>query len=89
MPKFQMSYAYDVPHYVDFVVEADTPEDAQRIAQEALDAGRFNAVDCKPFWDNACEHRVFDNNGGEPITNEDAEDYETLEEIAEPVAVAG
>jgi hypothetical protein len=60
MPKFLCSYAYDVPCYADFYVEADSEEAAEKLIQEKLEAGAFSAVVGRPCWENAGENeRVF------------------------------
>ena len=60
MPKFLCSYAYDVPCYADFYVEADTEEAAEKLIQEKFEAGAFSGVVGKPCWENAGENeRVF------------------------------
>ena len=60
MPKFLCSYAYDVPCYVDFYVEADSEEAAEKLIQEKLGAGMFSGVAGSPCWENAGENeRVF------------------------------
>ena len=60
MPKFLCSYAYDVPCYADFYVEADTEEAAAQLIQEKFEAGAFSGVVGKPCWENAGENeRVF------------------------------
>lgn len=63
MPNFQMSYAYDVPCYTDFTVEAETAEAALAIAQDALKRGCLLQVSAEPSWDNMTNARVFDNGG--------------------------
>lgn len=60
MPKFLCSYAYDVPCYADFYVEADSEEAAEKLIQEKLEAGVFSGVVGRPCWENAGEiERVF------------------------------
>jgi hypothetical protein len=59
MPKFSLSYAYDVPHYADFIVEAPTKEEALRIATEALNAGKFSHVTGTECIENMNGDRVF------------------------------
>ncbi len=59
MTKFVCSFAYDVPHYVDFIVEAESEEAALIIAQDALDADRFAQVRGRPCYENEAEFRVF------------------------------
>jgi hypothetical protein len=68
MPRFLCSYAYDVPCYADFYVEADNEKAAEKLIQEKLEAGAFSGVVGKPFWENAGENeRVF-------VSSEAAED---------------
>jgi hypothetical protein len=60
MPKFLCSYAYDVPCYADFYVEADTEEAAEKLIQEKLESGAFSGVAGNPCWENAGDNeRVF------------------------------
>jgi hypothetical protein len=60
MPKFFCSYAYDVPCYADFHVEAESEDAAQKLIQEKLESGAFSGVSGSPFWENAGENeRVF------------------------------
>jgi len=60
MPKFLCSYAYDVPCYADFYVEADSEEAAEKLVQKKLKAGAFSGVTGEPFWENAGDNeRVF------------------------------
>jgi hypothetical protein len=60
MPRFLCSYAYDVPCYADFYVEADSEEAAEKLIQEKLEAGAFSGAVGDPCWENAGENeRVF------------------------------
>lgn len=59
MPQFKCSYAYDVPHYFDFVVSAKDEEEAERVIEEALKSGAFNEADTEPFYENTDNARVF------------------------------
>ncbi len=60
MPKFNCSYAYDVPCYADFVVEAADEAAAENLIQEALRAGRFQHVTGRLCWENGVDNeRVF------------------------------
>lgn len=45
MPKFKCSYAYDVPCYFDFTVEAPDEKSAEELATKALQSGTFD-----PIW---------------------------------------
>lgn len=79
--KFIFAYAYDVAHYADFVVEADSPEAAEVIATKALNDGRFSGVDGSASND-IVDERVFicaTNFDGE------AEHLPMLDEIAPPI----
>ena len=51
--KFNCCYAYDVPCYQSFVVEAKSERSALRQIKAALDAGRFANVAAPPCWENA------------------------------------
>lgn len=46
--KFVVSYAYDVPHYADFLVDAKNEEEALKKAKAAFSSGRFDVVCCQP-----------------------------------------
>lgn len=59
MAKFPMTFGYDVPHYCDFLIEAETEEQALTLAEEALKQGRFSGVSGKPCYDNIDGERVF------------------------------
>ena len=60
MAKFLCSYAYDVPCYADFYVEADSEEAAEKLIQEKLKSGEFSGVAGEPCWENAGDNeRVF------------------------------
>ena len=48
MPKFLCSYAYDVPHYADFTVEAKDISEAEQIVQTVLQNGYFYQVQGQP-----------------------------------------
>lgn len=63
---YLMSYAYDVPHYADFTIQADSKEEAIAIAQAALDNGKFDNVVGEPCFDNLDGHRVFCERESEP-----------------------
>ena len=71
MPRFLCSYAYDVPCYADFYVEAASEEAAEKLIQEKLEAGAFSGVVGNPCWENAGENeRVF--LSGEAAEDDDA-----------------
>ena len=60
MPKFVCSYAYDVPCFADFVVEAKSERAALRLIQQALRDGKFANVTAEPCWENGpSNERVF------------------------------
>jgi hypothetical protein len=60
MPKFLCSYAYDVPAYQDFVVEAETQAQADQLIQAALEDGSFsNVVGDLSFEDAGQNERVW------------------------------
>jgi hypothetical protein len=75
MPKYKMSYAYDVPHYADFVLEAATEEEAEALANKRLEAGGFNNV-IGVSSGGPEEERVFSAGEAEP-DNED----QTMDEL--------
>lgn len=56
--KYIVSYAYDVPHYADFRVNARSRKEALRKAKQALRAGRFGDVVGQPD-DTQKGERVF------------------------------
>ena len=83
MPKFFCSYAYDVPCYADFHVEADSEEAAEKLIQEKLEAGAFSGVAGSPCWENAGENeRVF-------VSCEAAEDDDVGVSLDDLLAVSG
>ena len=59
MPKYKCSYAYDVPHYQDFIVEAKSIAEAQKIMDAALKVGRFENVTGEACYDNLTNERAF------------------------------
>jgi hypothetical protein len=56
--KYVISYAYDVPHYADFCVEAPNKKIALQMAHEAFRLGRFKDVNCQPD-DTHANERIF------------------------------
>jgi len=56
--KFVISYAYDRPHYVDFLVEAKNQREALKKAKESLISGRLKGMIAQSD-DSTCNHRVF------------------------------
>lgn len=79
LPRFLLSYAYDVPHYADFVVEAQDEEHALAIAQALLADVLPGILDdeAEPCFENAKGERVFLHDGEQS----DNEHYQTLPEI--------
>ena len=60
MPKFKCSYAYDVPCYYDFTVEAADEAEAEKKIEEALVNRKFDKIGCDPcFEDAGYNPRVF------------------------------
>jgi hypothetical protein len=59
MPKFLCSYAYDVPCYADFCVEAESEQAAKKLINEKLESGAFSGVSGEPCWENAGNDRAF------------------------------
>ncbi len=59
MPQFNCSYAYDIPHYVDFTVEAETEAEAEAIMKARLEQGCFCQVAGEACYDNMTAERVF------------------------------
>ena len=60
MPKFVCSYAYDVPCFADFVVEAKSERAALRLIRKALREGKFANIHAEPCWENGpSNERVF------------------------------
>ena len=53
------SFAYDIPYYADFKVEAVSELAAMRKMRKALREGRFKNVQGEQCWDNICSERVF------------------------------
>jgi len=59
LKKFVMSYAYDIPHYADFIIEAKDADDAMARATAALALGKFDTVEGDVCYDNIWAKRVF------------------------------
>ena len=59
MPKFVCSYAYDIPHFADFVVEAQSEADAENMNSQALRDKRFHDVPGVADYDSVGDERVF------------------------------
>ena len=59
MPVYNLSYAYDVPHYADFTIEAKNAKEALAIAKRALEQGKFSSVTGSPCIENQHSDRVF------------------------------
>lgn len=78
MPRFACSYAYDVPHYFDFTVEAKDEKEAEEKINKALDDGVFALVTCDACYNNENNNRVFVS--GEARAMEEGRD-ETLEDL--------
>lgn len=59
--KFKCSFAYDVPHYLDFTVEANSERAAKRKINAALRDGAFSGMEDKAEanYENQCHERVF------------------------------
>lgn len=58
--KWLCSYAYDVPCYYDFCVEAETEEEAEKICEKALAERLFSDTPGEPCWENGGDNeRVF------------------------------
>jgi len=78
MPKFSVSYAHDVSCYFDFVVEAETEEEAEKKAEQAMKDGVFEQVTMDPCWETGFDNeRVF-------VLDAQGNDLEpTLEELIE------
>lgn len=53
MPKYFCSYAYDIPCYADFYVEAENVTEAEKLIRQELESGAFSAVNGIPFWEGA------------------------------------
>lgn len=83
MPKWNCSYAYNIPCYCDFVVEAESEEAAEKIIEQALADGKFSHVTCEPQFGDTDDERVFVS--GE-VSDEDAIGRDTLEELVESKA---
>lgn len=83
---FRLSYAFDVPHYADFVLEAASEEDAHAIAKRLLDAGTLAEIcygHANACWETQTNDRVFcsDETGPSGPTSLELE-YETLPAMA-------
>lgn len=86
MPRFACSYAYDVPHYFDFTVEAKDEAEAEEKIKKALEDGVFANVTCDACYENSHEDRVFVSEEMEPGEESFDETLEDLEQKAKEVA---
>jgi len=81
MKRFIVTFAYDVPHYLDFAVEAESAETAEAIARAKLEAGELDRINhlAKASYEDQSEERIFSH--GE----QDDEEWptETLDELLE------
>lgn len=58
--RYQMAYAYTVSCYAEFTVEADSEDEAERIAQNNMDKLDLHLSDeAEADWDTAGDTRVF------------------------------
>lgn len=80
MPKYIYTYAYKVPHYRDFVIEAKNQREARKTAKQALKDGRFENVHGHTDDSPRSNERVF------ILRKADADDtYQlTLDELTSP-----
>jgi hypothetical protein len=81
MPKFKMSYAFDVPYYFDFTVEAKTSEEAEKKAKKALRAGVFDKSQSQGDADysSSSRDRVFLNDHDPIPEGEESDRYELVD----------
>jgi len=73
-----MTYAYDIPCFFDFAVQADSEAEALAKMQAALAAGLFSGVTGKPDHSEPRGDRVF---SGGAIDAEEAPLYQPLAEL--------
>lgn len=59
MPRFNLSYACDVPSYANFSIEAESAEAALKEAERLLKEGAFGNVPTEVDWGWADSYRVF------------------------------
>lgn len=81
MPRFAFTFEFDVPHFVDFVLEADSQEHAETLAKRLLQEGELDAVlsaHTQPSIEGASGDRVRTLDYGK-----DCEAIDTLQEFAE------
>jgi hypothetical protein len=77
MPKFRCSYAYDIPAYFDFTVEAADEAEAEKKIEEALTNRKFDKICCDPsFEDGGDNPRVFVS--GPADDDEEVDDLDNL-----------
>ncbi len=57
--RWSVSYAYDIPHYADFTIDAPTEDAALAFAVAALDAGKLRDILGDPDHESDTDHRVF------------------------------
>ena len=83
MPKFKCVHAYQIPHYAEFTVEADSREQANAIVQEALAAGKFNDVAGLPYYDGVSNQQVWVDEEQKGIENSGFLTMEQLFKVAD------
>jgi hypothetical protein len=80
MPKFLCSYAFDTSSFCDFVVEAESEQEAGQIIAKEFENGSFVNVECDINWDNVGNHRVFVQT---EIDEEEAKEETMMEDLSE------
>lgn len=86
MKKFLLLYSYSVPFYKGFTVEAETEEEAIKIAEKAVDDGRFDHVIADPAMDELDDPRIISCGAPEGLREGS---YPTMEELIEKFSSEG
>ena len=81
LKRWQLTYAYDMPYYVDFTVEATSFHAALRHAEKALRAGRFENVIGQSDY-SVSGDRVF-GLGPAPVAPNNYTSYSSMDELIE------
>lgn len=85
MPKFECSYAYDISHYFDVVVESKDRDEAQKKLDEALKKNQFAYCTGQPD-DTTCNERAWVQ---DEITDGITDGMDTLEDVIQEAQKLG
>lgn len=86
LPRWSLSYAFDVSHYADFTIAAATEDDAEEIARALIKGGKLGEImdgHAHIFWDgNKTNERVFST--GAAMSEENLEEYAEENQVELP-----